>query len=383
MRESTVAGRFSKLLAVALCTLLLGVCTSASAQSLTFATFEAPGAGTASDQGTFAASINNSGVGTGYYVDSYGNPHGYLRARDGTITTIDIPGPEGALDECGTTPSSINSGGAITGADCFGGGFLRPPDGTFTLFNQSFPSGINDSGAITGNFPDTGYLVRGFLRAPDGTVTTFDEPDAGNLTGSCCGTNPTAINTSGTIAGFYIDGNGAQHGFLRAPDGTFTSFDPPGASTEFSQGTWAYSINQSGAITGWYYDANSVIHGFLRAPDGTFTAFDAPGASSANGLLGTRPYSINTSGAITGFYQDANGVVHGFRRAANGTFTTLDAPGAGHGTFAFSINQAGAIAGNYWDSSTVSHGFVATDPQSPLHGPPHGRHHGRGHRDRD
>ena len=260
MRESTVAGRFSKLLAVALCTLLLGVCTSASAQSLTFATFEAPGAGTASDQGTFAASINNSGVGTGYYVDSYGNPHGYLRARDGTITTIDIPGPEGALDECGTTPSSINSGGAITGADCFGGGFLRPPDGTFTLFNQSFPSGINDSGAITGNFPHTGYLVRVFLRAPDGTFTTFDAPGAS--ANGLFGTQAYSINARGAIVGFYQDTNGGFHGFLRAANGTFTTLDAPGAA----RGTFAFSINQAGAIAGSYWDSSTVSHGFVTIP---------------------------------------------------------------------------------------------------------------------
>src|SRR5438552_4310594 len=105
----------------------------------------------------------------------------------------------------------MNSTGAITGADCFGGGFLRPPDGTFTIFDQSFPTGINDVGAITGNFPGAEYLVHGFLRDPDGTVTTFEEPDAGNLTGACCGTNPQGINARGAITGYYIGGSGAKH----------------------------------------------------------------------------------------------------------------------------------------------------------------------------
>src|SRR2546427_13011262 len=99
MRKSKLPGRFTKLLAVALpirsrgpvalsvalCTLLLGICSSASAQSFTVTTFEAPGASTV----PFAASINNSGVMTGFYVDAGGYPHGYLRAHDGTITTID------------------------------------------------------------------------------------------------------------------------------------------------------------------------------------------------------------------------------------------------------------------------------------------------------
>jgi len=51
------------------------------------------------------------------------------------------------------------------------------------------------------------------------------------------------------------------HGFLRAPDGTFTTFDPPG-----SQGTSPVAINQAGATTGSYYDANFIAHGFLRLP---------------------------------------------------------------------------------------------------------------------
>src|SRR5256885_16481969 len=100
MRKSKLPGGFTKLLAVALpirsrgpvalsvalCTLLLGICSSASAQSFTVTTFEAPGASTVpfadSVQGTFAASINNSGVMTGFYVDAGGYPHGYLRAHD-------------------------------------------------------------------------------------------------------------------------------------------------------------------------------------------------------------------------------------------------------------------------------------------------------------
>jgi hypothetical protein len=52
-------------------------------------------------------------------------------------------------------------------------------------------------------------------------------------------------------------------------------------------------------------DARTVYHGFLRAPDGTITILDLPGAS------GTFTRSINSAGAITGYYSDANGI-HGF-----------------------------------------------------------------------
>ena len=89
-----------------------------------------------------------------------------------------------------------------------------------------------------------------------------------------------------------------------------TKFDYPGAA-----GTWGLTVNDAGVITGWYVDAAGVAHGFLRAPDGKFTTFDAPGAGNESGQ-GTIGYWINKSGAITGFYVDANYVCHGFLRLA-------------------------------------------------------------------
>jgi hypothetical protein len=62
--------------------------------------------------------------------------------------------------------------------------------GTFTLF-EGAPSGINADGAITG-----GYFSHSFLRARDGTFTTFDPP--GSLS-----TQTTGINPAGAITGWY------------------------------------------------------------------------------------------------------------------------------------------------------------------------------------
>ena len=52
----------------------------------------------------------------------------------------------------------------------------------------------------------------------------------------------------------------------------FITFDPPG-----SIGTAPFSINAPGAITGKYMTAPAgygAIHGFLRAKNGGFTTFD-------------------------------------------------------------------------------------------------------------
>lgn len=98
----------------AACALLFAVCgvglgLPGSAQGSGFATFSAPGAGTAAGQGTWATAINASGESTGFYWDSNWGRHGFLRARNGHIVTFDAPGA------CGTTPASINASGVIAG----------------------------------------------------------------------------------------------------------------------------------------------------------------------------------------------------------------------------------------------------------------------------
>src|SRR5690242_19349726 len=75
---------------------------SLAAQAPSFGTFDAPDAGTQRDQGTFPTSINEHGMGTGWYVDSAGAAHGFFRTNDGSITEFDAPGLTG------TMPAAIN-----------------------------------------------------------------------------------------------------------------------------------------------------------------------------------------------------------------------------------------------------------------------------------
>jgi hypothetical protein len=96
--------------------------------SLTF--FDAPGAGIGSFQGTYPNGIDPAGNITGSYSDANGLPHGFRLARDAIFTTFDAPGAVNSAG-CGfpgTTPSSINQSGDITGfysdANCGVHGFL-------------------------------------------------------------------------------------------------------------------------------------------------------------------------------------------------------------------------------------------------------------------
>src|SRR6267378_910562 len=79
-----------------------------------------------------------------------------------------------------------------------------------------------------------------------------------------------------------------------AQEVTYIIFDPPGSTS-----TQPKSINAKGAITGSYNDANFVLHGFLRAPDGSFTTFDPPGSEGSRFGPGTGVAAINGAGEIT------------------------------------------------------------------------------------
>lgn len=359
-------------LGLVMCT--LGPCLSAGAQQGTFTTFDAPGAGTGLNQGTFPVAINPAGAVTGYYYDANFVIHGFLRAGDGTLTAFDPPGSQF------TFVTGINPEGAITGSyadvNFMGHGFLRAPDGTFTTFdapgdvNGTGASGINPAGAITGTWYDANFVSHGFLRAGDGTLTTFDAPGAG--TGFFQGTSPVGINPQGTVSGCYIDANNVGHGLVRAEDGALTAFDVPGAEVtgcfSFVFPGYGLGISPAGAITAAYFQPISGNpfggnwRGFLRAPDGTFATFDA--ATYPPCCIWTFGIAINPAGAIAGYLNDGHDLNRGFVRATNGAITLLDAPGAGtggfQGTIADGINPAGQITGYYIDPNNVNHGFLWT-----------------------
>ena|SRR2546422_866484 len=85
----------------------------------------------------------------------------------------------------------------------------------------------------------------------------------------------------------------------------------------------AISVARSNVMPG---DQPVSTYGFLRAPNGTFTTFDVPGSNSGDGA-GTVPASINSSGTITGTYFVNLNISHCFvRNAADGTIVALDDP---------------------------------------------------------
>jgi hypothetical protein len=77
-------------------------------------------------------------------------------------------------------------------------------------------SGLNQAGAAVGEYLDASGVYHGFVRAAGGSITTFDAPGADTTAFDFNGTFPASINPGGAIAGYYLDGSGAAHGFLRS-----------------------------------------------------------------------------------------------------------------------------------------------------------------------
>jgi hypothetical protein len=324
--------------------------TSAAAQSSSPAltTINVAAAGTGAQQGTAVTIIDAAGDVAGIYRDSNGDAHAFVLPSGGAIATFDAPG-----EADGTFPIGFDTAGDIVGlfedASNRIHGFLRAAStGVITQLDVAgedtgkmegtFPVCINGSGEIAGDYSTTiatssgtNSFSHGFVRSAGatGTFTTFDAVPLPTTYGS---TNPgtfvISINASGEVAGFYIDGVGAEHGFLRDAAGTVTTFNPPNAATGSKQGTIVTGIDAAGDVIGAYTDASNAIHGFVRsASTGTITAIDAPGAGTAT-YQGTYPDAFDAAGDIFGSFTDANNVVHGFVLPAGGTIATYDAPGA-------------------------------------------------------
>jgi hypothetical protein len=281
---------------------------------------------------TFAVGINVSGTVAGYYEDSTGATHGFVRASDGTITPFD---PKGSTF---TEATGINANGDVAGwyRDKSGTyfSFVRGTDGTITKFNatkgyEPGAIGMNAKGKVAGWYA-MGNEKAGFVGTPDGKIKQLSVEGM-------------AINTRGAVTG--VDGS---EGFVRSPSGKTVSFEGPNDPHT----TTPTSINDSGVVAGYSETICGISYGFARDPRGDITEVDPPD-SYYTWVMG-----INDKDAVTGYYY--YGSYQGFVRDSSGAYTTFSVSGAADGTYPQAINTKGEVAGGYRDSSDVLHGFVGT-----------------------
>ena len=314
--------------------IVLFACSSANAK---FTTIDPP-----ESIATQVFGINDAGTVSGTYTDTSYGTHGFILATDGTLTTFDV---KGALTTYG---NGLNGTDAVAGFWYDGTtktnrGFVRAPRGKIKTFDpegsvQTNPTVVNDAGVVAGDYDDSGFDSHGFVRRANGTITSFD-PNGGIQT------RVTGINDSGVVVG---SSNG--YGFTRSSKGKIKRFQV------FESSTRATGINSNGDLTGSYGDNHTGYdHGYVRAADGTVTSFDV----SNDGGSSTDPEVINASGVVAGLYTDSQYLQHGFVREANGKIKVFDAPNASSIGIT-GINTDGTIAGWYLDNNSVWHGFIRT-----------------------
>jgi probable HAF family extracellular repeat protein len=212
-----------------------------------FTTIDFPGA-----TATYELGINDSGTIVGLYGFKLQSTHGFL--FDGkTFTTIDYPG---GFD---TAAWDINDFGVVVGTytdaitfdqigfELSGGTYLTiQPPGT----KRVSAYGINNAGGIVGVASFRGFVYsRGKymqeLNFPQATFTTLNDlNDSQKVVGQ-------ASTRLGEVKGF---------GYLR---GDFAALEFP--NVVFTQ---AWGINKRGEIVGFYVDGNGREHGFLHAGGG-------------------------------------------------------------------------------------------------------------------
>jgi hypothetical protein len=334
------------------------------AGSQTLTTFDDPNANPSGGLGTEPTGINQWGAVTGMMADASGRLHGFVRWASGQFVDFDAPAADPAVG-C-TCPVAINDFGMIAGwaVDQYyvSHGFLRYPNGESVTIDAPGASygtvvrSMDDFGVMTGTWIDSQEVTHGFIRTLDGQFTSFDAPSAGEDGFDGEGTFPLSINDFGVIAGFVTDSSGLNHGFVRSPEGNFSTFDVPDAIGDL---LYNALINDGGVVAGTWISEFSdecpcdIEAGFQRAPDGTFTAYQGPYGPLQN----VEVHGLNIEGTAAGWYDDTNDYAHAFVRSTDGHFVDINVPSALESAGS-AINARGVVTG-YWIGSTGGyHGFL-------------------------
>jgi probable HAF family extracellular repeat protein len=248
-----------------------------------FTTVNVPGA-----TQTFPGGINNAGVVVGGYEDSSQVFHGYILSGK-KLTKLDDPKGIGTLCSNLAPDGAIAVVGYYIASDGTSVGFLYK-NGIFTDISgpqgttASAAFGINDSGAIVGDYTDANGNTHGFLL--NGTkYTTLNVPGA-------LSTVAYGINNTGNIVVSWEDSQGDYKSSLYNGK-TYKTIDVPGAIQSIAQG-----INSVGDVV--YEWANSGFHGALLQT-GKYYKFNYPGAQVTNGS------GINDKSTIVGWFEVTNG----------------------------------------------------------------------------
>lgn len=259
---------------------------------------------------------------------------------DYTFETIEVPGVD-SLE--------------VTASNDFGdyAGNTRSPDGKktigFTLIDgvfttYDFPDSLNtffyafdNAGKAAGHYKGPDELYHGVIME-NGELTQYDFPGAAQT--FIYGLS----DETGALSGNIVDETGVTRGF--SGDLAITV---PGAVK-----TYADFVNAAGVIVGSYIDADDMVHGFMRHPDGSFTTIDVPALPNLDFLFVN---AINDLGVVVFRAKAVNDIPRSYLLLPDGTLQELRFPGS-VSTVVRNINQDGSIIGYYDLPDKRRYGFV-------------------------
>jgi len=203
------------------------------------------------------------------------------------------------------------------------------------------PGGINNAGVTVGLYTDSGGLTHGYILKGK-KLTKLDDPNA--KAGATFGSNLNPDGAVSVVGSYTSNTTGASVAFLYK-GGKYTDIPGPTGATQ----SFGSAINDSGAIVGYYVDGSGFVHGFLLKGK-KYKTLDVPGATA------TYATGINKSGKIVLFWADSGGHIES--ALYNGkTYKTIDVPGATN-TYALDLDAAGDVCFQWQDASNVNHGAL-------------------------
>ncbi len=213
------------------------------------------------------------------------------------------------FDYFDVTPTAVNDTGQIAGyafndSDKSRHAFITGPSGVGltdlgTLGGtESYASGINNAGQVTGAFRTADEEWHAFITGPNGVGMT----DLGNLGGYAV--VPNAINNSGQVVGVVETGQGSV-GFTTGANGKGVTY--------FGTSIYAEDINDSGQVAGTFLTPESWSRAFITGPNGV-------GMTDLGTLGGLTSFAnaLNDSGQVIGQSNTLSGRIHGFVTGPNG-----------------------------------------------------------------
>ncbi|HEY4115879.1 MAG TPA: hypothetical protein VGM17_17620 [Rhizomicrobium sp.] len=220
--------------------------------------------------------INNDNVIVGTYADANGHDHGFTGTIAGSYTTFDYGHGTG-----GTEARSISDDGYISGYVTSDGfhylyEYLRKPNGKYDIVkNDGVPlagvaQGITHGHTSVGEYWDDPYFTtaHGYVAKNGKMVASVDLPFETSQT------KPRGINKSHVIAGYFLNSNGENEGFIQQNGVTqVIAYPDPSAINTYVEG-----LNDKGVVVGSWDDGSSTYGFRLDTRTGTFTEIKVAGA---------------------------------------------------------------------------------------------------------